>query len=45
MEREKNEKLEEREEQIVVLDVGINAEDMSDPKSVCCRTTFMAFRW
>ena len=45
MERDRSEKLEEREEQILVLDAGINAEDMSDPKAVCCRATFIPFRW
>ena len=45
MVKEKKEKLEEREEQIVVLDGGINVEDMSDPRSICCRAAFIAFRW
>ena len=37
MTNEKIEKPEELEEHIVVLDEGINAEDMADPKAVCCR--------
>ena len=45
MERDRSEKLEERDEHILVLDAGIDVEDMSDPKAVCCRATFMAFRW
>ena len=45
MEREKREKLEEREEQIVVLDAGIDVESMSDPKGICCRGALFPFRW
>ena len=45
MVKEKNEKLDERDEQIVVLDAGINVEDMSDPRGVCCRGPLFAFRW
>ena len=45
MEREKREKLEEREEQIVVLDEGIDVNDMAGPKAICCRAAFFAFRW
>jgi len=44
MEREKGEKLEEREEQVVVLDAGIDVESMSDLKAICCRGPFFAFR-
>jgi hypothetical protein len=42
MEREKTE---EREEQIVVLDEGMDVEDMADPKGVCCRGALSPFRW
>ena len=42
MEREK---LEEREDKIVVLDEGIDVEDMADPRGVCCRGALTAFRW
>ena len=34
MEREK---LEEREEEILVLDEGIDVEAMADPRGFCCR--------
>ena len=44
MEREKREKLEEREEQIVVLDAGIDVEDMAGPKGMCCRGALFPFR-
>jgi len=44
MEREKREKLEEREEQIVVLDAGIDVEDMADPRAICCRGAIFPFR-
>jgi len=44
MEREKREKLEEREEQIVVLDAGIDVEDMADPRGICCRGPLTPFR-
>ena len=44
MEREKREKLEEREEQIVVLDEGIDVEDMAGPRGFCCRGAFSPFR-
>ena len=45
MEREKRERIEERKEEIVVLDEGIDVEDMAGPKGVCCRGPFFAFRW
>jgi len=41
MEREKRE---ERKEEIIVLDEGINVEDMAGPKGLCCRTAFFPFR-
>ena len=44
MERDRSEKLEEREEHIVVLDEGIHVESMADPRGVCCRGAFFAFR-
>jgi len=44
MEREKREKLEEREEQIVVLDEGIDMDDMAGPRAICCRGAMFAFR-
>ncbi|UCG63376.1 MAG: hypothetical protein JSW12_11830 [Deltaproteobacteria bacterium] len=44
MEREKRQKLEEREEQIVVLDEGIDVNDMADPRGFCCRGPLFAFR-
>jgi len=42
MEREKTE---ERKEEIIVLDEGMDVEDMAGPKGVCCRGAFTAFRW
>jgi len=45
MEREKREKLEEREEQIVVLDEGIDMDDMAGPKGMCCRGPFFPVRF
>jgi len=44
MAKEKMEKPEEREEHIVVLDAGIHVESMADPRGICCRGAFMAFR-
>jgi hypothetical protein len=44
MANEKKEKLEEREEHIVVLDEGIHAESMADPRAICCRGAMFAFR-
>jgi len=44
MERKKSEKLEEREEQIVVLDEGFDMDDMVDPKGFCCRGPLFAVR-
>jgi|GEM_PF-3257099 len=41
MEREKGE---ERKEEIIVLDEGIDVEDMAGPKGICCRGPFFAFR-
>ena len=38
------EKREERKEEIVVLDEGIDVEDMAGPKGYCCRGAFFAFR-
>lgn len=40
----KEEKREERKEEIVVLDEGIDAEDMPGPKGMCCRGPFTPFR-
>ena len=45
MAKEKNEKREDREEQIVVLDAGIDVESMADPRGICCRGAMFAFRW
>ena len=45
MEREKTERIEEREEKIVVLDEGIDVEDMAGPKGVCCWGALIPFRW
>jgi len=41
----KGEKREERKEEIVVLDEGIDVQDMADPKSICCGVAFSPFRW
>ena len=41
MEREKTE---ERKEEIIVLDEGIDVEDMAGPKGFCCRGPFFPFR-
>jgi len=41
MEREK---LEEREEEILVLDEGIDVNDMADPRAICCRGPLTPFR-
>jgi len=41
MEREKTE---ERKEEIIVLDEGMDVEDMAGPKGLCCRTAFSPFR-
>jgi len=38
------EKTEERKEEIIVLDEGIDVEDMAGPKGLCCRGAFFAFR-
>ncbi len=40
----KKEKREERKEEIVVLDEGIDVEDMAGPKGFCCRGAFIPFR-
>ena len=40
----KKEKTEERKEEIVVLDEGIDVKDMAGPKGICCRGTFTPFR-
>jgi len=40
----KEEKREERKEEIVVLDEGIDVEDMPGPKGYCCRGPFIPFR-
>jgi len=45
MEREKRENMDEREEQIVVLDEGIDVNDMAGPRGMCCRGALTAFRW
>ena len=45
MEREKRERIEEMKEQIVVLDEGIDVEDMADPRAICCRGPMFAIRW
>jgi hypothetical protein len=37
-------KTEERKEEIVVLDEGMDVEDMADPKGFCCRTALSPFR-
>ncbi|MBA7681089.1 hypothetical protein ES703_89417 [subsurface metagenome] len=41
MEREKRE---ESKEEIVVLDEGIDVEDMAGPRGICCRGPLTAFR-
>ena len=41
MEREKRE---ESKEEIVVLDEGIDVEDMAGPRGLCCRGPLFAFR-
>ena len=41
MEREKRE---ESKEEIVVLDEGIDVEDMAGPRGLCCRGALFAFR-
>ena len=38
------EKTEERKEEIVVLDEGIDVENMADPKGFCCRGAIFPFR-
>ena len=40
----KGEKREERKEEIVVLDEGIEVKDMADPKGICCRGAIFPFR-
>jgi hypothetical protein len=40
----KGEKREERKEEIVVLDEGIDVKDMAGPRGFCCRGPFIAFR-
>jgi len=42
MEKEKKEEI---REEIVVLDQGIDIDDLSGPKGLCCSGTFMPFRW
>jgi hypothetical protein len=44
MEGEKSEKLGEREEQLIVLDEGIDMDDMADPRGFCCRGALFPFR-
>ena len=44
MVKEKKEKREDKEEQIVVLDAGIDVESMSDPRAICCRGATFPFR-
>jgi hypothetical protein len=34
----------EKKQQIVVLDEGTDAEAMADPRGICCRGAFFAFR-
>ena len=41
----KREKREERKEEIVVLDEGIDVEDMAGPKGMCCGAALTPFRW
>ena len=41
MEREKTE---ERKEEIIVLDEGMEVEDMAGPKGLCCRGALSPFR-
>ncbi|HUT70343.1 MAG TPA: hypothetical protein VMW89_06670 [Desulfatiglandales bacterium] len=45
MAKEKKEKREDREEQIVVLDAGIDVDSMADPRAICCRGPIFAIRW
>ena len=40
----KEEKREERKEEIVVLDEGIDVEDMPGPKGMCCSGPLFPFR-
>ncbi len=40
----KEEKREERKEEIVVLDEGIDVEHMAGPRGFCCRGPFIPFR-
>jgi hypothetical protein len=40
----KEEKREERKEGIVVLDEGIDVENMAGPRGFCCRGAIMPFR-
>ena len=45
MEMGKRERIDEREENVVVLDEGIDVEEMAGPKGVCCRGPFIPLRW
>ena len=38
------EKTEERKEEIIVLDEGMEVEDMAGPKGLCCRGPLSPFR-
>jgi len=40
----KGEKREEKKEEIVVLDEGIDVEHMAGPKGYCCHGAFIPFR-
>jgi len=40
----KEKKREERKEEILVLDEGIDVEDMPGPKGICCRAAISPFR-
>ena len=40
----KEEKRGKRKEEIVVLDEGIDVEDMPGPKGICCRAAMAPFR-
>ena len=42
MEREKRE---EMEKEIVILDAGIDMEELTGPKMFCCRGPVGPFRW
>ena len=42
MEKEKKEEI---REEIVVLDQGVDIDDLSGPTGMCCSGPYMPFRW